>query len=108
MPAEWVIPLIVGNVFGYLLDQSGLGEAVRNKLRRDPVKQAFQDALASTLTQFEKQHPEWVSSLFDADFLKKEAVPILAQFLIREGEPDPSDLATRWADSLNLRPSEPR
>ncbi len=108
MSAEWVIPLIVDNVFGYLLDQSGLGEAVRSKLRRDPVKQAFQHALTSTLTQFEQQHPEWVSSLFDADFLKKEAAPILAQFLIRDGEPDPSDLATGWADSLNLRQSEQR
>jgi hypothetical protein len=108
MPAEWIIPLIVDNVFGYLLDQSGLGEAVRNRLRHDPVKQAFQDVLTSTLTQFEKQHPEWAASLFDADFLKKEATLILAQFLIRDGEPDPSDLATHWADSLNLRQSEQR
>ncbi len=108
MPAEWVIPLIVDNVFGYLLDQSGLGEAVRNRLRPDPVKQAFQHALTSALTQFEQQHAEWVASLFDADFLQKEAAPILAQFLIRDGEPDPSDLAARWADSLNLRQSEQR
>src|SRR6266705_5172458 len=108
MLAEWVIPLIVDNVFGYLLDQSDLGEAVRNRLRTDPVKQAFQHALTSPLTQFAKQHSEWVASLFDADFLQKEAAPILAQFLIRDGEPAPGDLATRWADSLNLRQSEQR
>lgn len=70
MPAEWVISLIVDNVFGYLLEQSGLGEAVRNRLRPDLVKQAFQHALTSTLTQFEQQHPEWAASLFDADFLQ--------------------------------------
>jgi hypothetical protein len=108
MPADWVIQLIVNNVFGYLLAQSSIGEAVRSKLLRDPVKQAYQHALTSTLTQFEKHHPEWVASLFDADFLKKEAAPILAQFLIRDGGPDPSDLAARWADSLNHRQSEQR
>src|SRR5713101_1230092 len=106
MPAEWVIPLIIDNVFGYLLDQSGLGETVRTRLSHDPIKQAFQNALTSTLTKFEQQHPEWVASLFDTDFLKDEATPILAQFLIRDGKPDPSDLAACWADSLNLRQSE--
>jgi hypothetical protein len=30
MPADWVIQLIVNNVFGYLLAQSSIGEAVRS------------------------------------------------------------------------------
>ncbi len=107
MAIAWA-SIIVDNVIGYVLNQSGIGEELRNKLHGDPVKKALEHALNQAYADFEKQYPEWTSSLFDTDFLKKEANPILSQFLLPGGTPNPSDLAMRWADTLNLRYSEQR
>src|SRR5260370_2335184 len=107
MAIAWA-SIIVDNVIGYVLNQSGIGEEIRNKLHGDPVKKALEHALNQAYADFEKQYPEWTSSLFDTDFLKKEANPILSQFLLPGGTPNPSDLAMRWADTLNLRYSEQR
>jgi len=48
------------------------------------------------------------AELFDASFLEHEGALVLAQFLVPDGHPDPSELALRWADSLNMRNRERR
>lgn len=103
MIPEWILQIIVDNVFGYVLDQSGIAEKIRSKLRPDPVRQAFKRALREASEQFAKQYPEWVASFFDAGFLQKEAMPILARLLLRDGYVEPSELAICWANSLNIK-----
>src|SRR6266849_4223061 len=105
MAIAWTA-IIADNIIGYLLDQSGIGEAIHQMLCRDPEKQALKRALIQAVEQFNQQHAEAAASLFTLDFLKKEGGPIVEQFLIRDGKPDPSDLARRWADTLNMRQSE--
>ncbi len=107
MTIEWAA-IIADNIIGYVLDQSGIGEAVRNALRRNPEKQALKHALIVAFEQFRQQYPETAASLFDLDFFDKEGGPIVEQFLLRNGNPNPSDLAQRWADTLNMYPSERR
>jgi hypothetical protein len=107
MTIEWAA-IIADNIIGYVLDQSGIGEAVRNALRRNPEKQALKHALIVAFEQFRQQYPETAASLFDLDFFDKEGGPIVGQFLLRNGNPNPSDLAQRWADTLNMYPSERR
>jgi HEAT repeat protein len=108
--SEIILTAIADAVFGYLLDKHGdaIGEWIRNKRGRDPVQRAFKKAVGSALTRLQQQHPDWVADLFDASFFVREGAPILAQFLIRNGHPGPSELAARWADSLNLRQAERR
>jgi len=90
-------------VFGYLLDQSGLADGVRRWLGREPTRLAFRRALGRATEAFKERHPEWWDSLFDLSFFQHEGAPILAQFLVRDGHPDPGELAARWADSLSVR-----
>ncbi len=49
-----------------------------------------------------------MNDYFDASFFQHEGAPVLVQFVLIDGRPDASDLATRWADSLNLRDLERR
>ncbi len=49
-----------------------------------------------------------VEKYFDASFFEHEAAPILARFLVRDGYPDPNELAARWADTLNIKQPERR
>ncbi|HEY6284176.1 MAG TPA: HEAT repeat domain-containing protein [Ktedonobacteraceae bacterium] len=107
MTIEWAA-IIADNIIGYVLEQSGIGESVRNALRRNPEKQALKHALILAFEQFRQQYSETAASLFDLDFFEKEGGPIVRQFLLRNGNPNPSDLAQRWADSLNIHPSERR
>jgi len=46
---EWLVPIIVDNIFGYILDQSGLGDKVRSKFQHKPVQDAFQHSLQTPL-----------------------------------------------------------
>ena len=107
---EIILTAIAEAVFGYLIDKHGdrLGDWARDKRGRDPIKKAFKNALKETITQFEQRHPQWIADYFDASFFEHEGAPILAQFLIRDGHPDPSELAARWADTLNIRRPERR
>src|SRR5882762_5429006 len=41
-------------------------------------------------------------------FFQHEGKSVLAEFLVRDGHPDPSDLAERWACSLNICQPERR
>lgn len=100
MAISWA-SMIADHLMGYLLDQSGIGDAVRTHLRRDPQKRAFQQALIRAFEHFKQRHPEVAASLFDIDFFRREGGPIIEQFLVRNGQPDPGSLALRWAQSLN-------
>jgi energy-coupling factor transporter ATP-binding protein EcfA2 len=107
---EIILTTITEKVFSYALEQgqSIAGDWVRKKLKLDPKQQAFKRALDKAYQKFEKKYPQWANDLFNTSFLENEGAPILAQFLIRDGNPDPSELATRWADSLNIRNPERR
>src|SRR5258708_3093706 len=101
---------IVDAVISHAIDKGSaqLSDKVRSLLGRDPIKKALKDALNQAFANLEKQHPQWVASNFDASFFVHEGAPILAQFLLMNGRPDPSELAERWADSLNIRSGEQR
>jgi hypothetical protein len=58
----------------------------------DPVKRAFATALAADSKEFETDHSDLVASLFDVSFLEHEGAPVLAEFLRRDGRPDPTEL----------------
>ncbi len=99
---ESTISTISGAVFSYLLQQGGLGDKARRLLGQDPQQKAFQNALQKALLQLEQQHPDWIADFFNERFFQNEGAPILAQFLIRNGHPNPSELASCWANSLKL------
>jgi hypothetical protein len=107
---EILLSAIADAVFGYLTDKEGasLEDWAREKLGSDPTKKAFKRALAEAFEAFKQQYPEWVAANFDVSFFAHEGAPILAQFLLRNGHPDPCALAACWADSLNLPHSERR
>jgi type II secretory pathway pseudopilin PulG len=100
---EPILSAIVEAIFGYVLEQSGSADWLREKLGRDPAKRAYARALDSAIDEFRGQHPEAEEQLFDESFLQREAAPILAQFLLRDGRPSPNALANAWADSLRIR-----
>ena len=101
MIPDWLQQVIVDHVFT-LLEQSGIAEKIRNKLDLDGTKRAFKRALGKAFEEFEKHYPERTASLFNIGFFEKEGASTLTQFLIRDGHPDPSELATNWAKSLTL------
>ncbi|MGZ6366729.1 MAG: hypothetical protein ACXWPS_12255, partial [Ktedonobacteraceae bacterium] len=107
---EIILTTITEKVFSYALDQgqSIVEDWVRKKLNLDPKQQAFKRALNKAYKKFEKKYPQWTDDLFNANFLENEGALILAQFLIGDGNPDPSELATRWSESLNIRNTERR
>lgn len=101
---------ITKKVFDYVLEQ-GQDTTVqwaRDKLGLEPRKQAFKRALSKAYKKFEQRYPQWTHDLFNASFLEKEGRSTLAQFLLRDGHPDPCELAACAADSLNVRQSERR
>jgi len=107
---ETALTAIVQKAFTYALDQ-GQNKVVgwaQDKLGLEPRQQAFKRALDKAYKQFEKHYPQWTADLFDASFLEHEGAFVLAQFLVRDGHPDPSALALRWADSLNMHNRERR
>jgi len=107
---ETALTAIVQKAFDYALDQ-GQNKVVswaQDKLGLEPRQQAFKRALSKAYKQFEKRYPQWAADLFDASFLEHEGTLVLAQFLVRDGHPDPSALALRWADTLNMRSRERR
>ncbi len=96
-----ILTQITNKTFGYLMD-AGKGK-LDKALFGDLKKKAFERALEKSIHQLEAEHREWVESLFDASFLEREGAPVLAQFLLRDGKPDSSELARRWAESLRLK-----
>ena len=107
---EVILTAIVDAVIGYTLEKSAdtLGERIREKLGQDPTKKALREALGQAFERLRQQHPQWVAANFDASFFEHEGAAVLAQFLIMDGQPDASELASRWADSLNINNPERR
>ena len=92
------LPIIADNVLGYGLDQSGMGEKIREKFRADPVKEAFKHALQHTFTRLEQSYPVLAQeSLFRASFEDARCGRVLTQLLLRRDTPDPNELAGLWA-----------
>lgn len=87
-------------VFSYILDTLEPAERLRDWLKRNPVKLAYQHALARTYAAFARQYPELTSSLFNESFLTIEATPELAKFLTRHQHPDHTQLVRLWARSI--------
>ena len=96
-----LLQAIAERVVGYVWDK--VEDRIRRSLGRDSTTQAFKHALQKAFVQFEEQHSQWTADLFDVSFFEREGAPILAQFLLRDGHPDPNDLAILWASSLNLQ-----
>ena len=107
---EIIVTAIAEAIFGYLVNEYGgtLENWKRTRTGRNPKQKAFKRALGIALAQLEQQEAEWVPALFDASFFEHEGAPILAQFLLRDGHPDPSELAAQWANSLNIHRPEQR
>jgi HEAT repeat protein/energy-coupling factor transporter ATP-binding protein EcfA2 len=105
---ETLLVNIVEKVFDYLLDQTDIQGRLRDKLGLNPTRRAFHHALGKAAKQFEQKHAQWVESLFDLSFFAKEGSSILAQFLLPDGHPDPSVLAERWAEAINILQPERR
>ncbi len=87
-------------VFSYILDTLEPAERLRDWLKRNPVKLAYQHALARTYAAFARQYPELTASLFNESFLTIEAAPELAKFLTRHQHPDHTQLVRLWAKSI--------
>ncbi|MGA7732286.1 MAG: HEAT repeat domain-containing protein, partial [Chloroflexia bacterium] len=102
------IEKIAQSVFNFVLQRTGLKEKLEDKLGLDARKNAFKLAFAEAYQEFAAQHPAEVSELFDTSFFEREGAPILAQLLIPGQTPDPSELADRWARSLNATQPERR
>ncbi|GAC1384647.1 MAG: hypothetical protein NVSMB33_13200 [Ktedonobacteraceae bacterium] len=84
-------------IFAQDHDQSIIKDWVAKDLKLGPKQQAFKQALNKAYEQFEKRYPQWAKDLFNSNFTGNAEVPILAQFLIRDGYPDPCELAPIWA-----------
>ena len=98
---EWLIPIIVDNIFGYILDQSGIGDWIRSKFEPDPVKDALQRSLQKTFAHFEELFPDLAAEdLFRQSFQNQTCTFILAQLLLRDGKHYPEALANLWATML--------
>ena len=103
---ESVLGAITKAVFSFLLQQGKVSDQIRRALGRDPVQRAFQRSLSKACEALERQHPDWVANSFDSSFFEHEGASLLAQFLVRDGHPDPSELAARWATTLYLSDPE--
>ena len=101
------LPIIADNVLGYGLDQSGIGEKIREKFRRDPEKEAFQHALQNTFGLLEQRYSVLAQEdIFRASFEDKRCGRILSQLLLRWGTPNPNELAALWASVKYPQESE--
>ncbi len=87
-------------VFSYILDTLEPAERLRDWLKRNLVKLAYQHALARTYVAFARQYPELTASLFNESFLTIEAAPELVKFLTRHQHPDHTQLVKLWAKSI--------
>ncbi len=87
-------------VFSDLLDMLEPAERLRDWLKRNPAKLAYQHALARTYVAFARQYPELTASLFNESFLTIEAAPELAKFLTHHQHPDHTQLVRLWAKSI--------
>ncbi|MGB0384380.1 MAG: AAA-like domain-containing protein [Ardenticatenaceae bacterium] len=94
-------------IFDHILTESGVPNHLANNLRswlgRDPQRLAFQEALTGAYNKFAAIHPDFAAALFDEHFLKNRAAPLLARCLPPADPPEPSQLASAFADERNLK-----
>lgn len=83
-----MIASIVDAIIGYVMWKSAdkLSERLRDKLSLDTTNKAFEEALGDAFQHLQMKHPQWVAENFDARFFKLEGAPVLAQFLLINGE----------------------
>ena len=112
MLQEWpqadVVNSIIDTIFqslGPILKQI---DTVRQRGQPGRIKKAYTNALDRALKEFKEKYPGQFADLFNMDFFEQKGVPILAQFLVPGGHPDPSTLAVHWADWLNRSHPEHR
>lgn len=105
MLTEALLSAAAEAVFAHLIEQSGVTEKTFALFKRpNAVQVAFQTALARSYSQFlETPHAWAAATFFDEHFLKERAAPLLAQTLSRDGGPEPSVLAERWAEQFTMR-----
>jgi len=87
-------------VLSYAIEKFDPSDRMREWLRKEPARMAYQKALARTYTAFSRQYPEIVSSFFDELFLRTKAAPELAKQLTRHKHPDSLQLALLWKENL--------
>lgn len=87
-------------LISYAIDKLDPAEKVKPWLKLEPAQLAFEKAFARRYAAFARQYPEYVASLFNDSFLKKEALPELSKLLTRTQHPDPALLAQAWGESI--------
>src|SRR5436305_11345950 len=104
---EWFLGTLADNVIGYVFNQST--EKIHSQFERDPIKEAFLRSLQKTVDHFEKQYPALaVEDIFKQNVYEQQYIVFLAQFLLRHGRPNPSTLASLWANALYKTQPEKR
>jgi hypothetical protein len=105
---ETILAAIAEEVFNYALDQNqGIVEDWKLKKLNLASKQlTYFNVLSEVYEKFEKQYPHWAADLIGVGFIKEKEVPMLAQFFIRDSYRDPSELATHWAELLDVAKSK--
>lgn len=88
-------------LISYAIDKLDPAEKVKSWLKLEPAQLAFEKAIARGYAAFARQYPEYVASLFNDSFLKKEALPELSKLITRTQHPDPALLAQVWGQSIN-------
>ena len=97
---EALFAATANKVLSSVIDTLEPAERLRDWLGRNPVKLAYQHALARTYAAFARQYPELTASLFNESFLTIEATPELAKFLSRHQHPDHTQLVRLWAKPI--------
>jgi hypothetical protein len=87
-------------VLSYFLDKYDPEMRIREWVKQEPAKIAYQKALYRAYTAFARQYPDFTASLFNESFLMKEGASELAKQLTRHLSPDPAILAKAWAASI--------
>src|SRR5947209_19178336 len=98
---DWLIPIIVDNILGYILDQSGIGERIHSNFEKDDISVALHHSLEKTFSLFETKYPYLATKkLFRQSFQAARSTAILGQLLLRDKVHDSNSLAELWADMI--------
>ncbi len=101
---DTILTPIVEAVFGFIAEKTA--PQLWEKIKGSPIRNGFKVALSKAYDDFERDHQVWVREGFDAGFLQIEGAPMLAQFLLVDGNPDADVLAEAWARSIGRRRAE--
>jgi hypothetical protein len=98
--AETLFITTAKGVASYVGSQGAL--KAHNALKGKPGQRAFSRALGRAVESLEEQQPEWTPVLMRANAFK-EGHDVLAQFLIRNGNPNSLRLTEQWITALPPR-----